>query len=104
MRLLEQVRVVMRRRHHAPGTVRQYVFWIKTFIFFHDLKHPLEVGPQGVVAFLNHLAVERGVAVAWCCVLGSFRGQRPGVQRAAKFFWGWVSGASVQALPSVRRR
>jgi integron integrase len=45
-------------------TEQAYVAWIRRFIFFHGKRHPAEMGPEEVVAFLNHLAVEQRVAAA----------------------------------------
>ena len=38
--------------------------WIKSFVRFHDLRHPSELGAPEVEAFLSWLASERKVAVA----------------------------------------
>jgi len=52
----------MRTRHMARSTEKTYVGWIRRFIFFHHVRHPLEMGKQEVEAFLTHLAVEGNVA------------------------------------------
>ncbi len=36
--------------------------WIRRFIIFNDKRHPSEMGPSEVAAFLTHLAVDRRVA------------------------------------------
>ncbi len=36
--------------------------WIRRFIIFNDKRHPSDLGPSEVAAFLTHLAVERRVA------------------------------------------
>jgi len=38
------------------------VGWVKRFILFHEVRHPREMGKQEIEAFLNHLAMELGVA------------------------------------------
>lgn len=38
--------------------------WVKRFIFFHDVRHPAEMGREEIEAFLNHLASDRGVAAS----------------------------------------
>jgi len=63
LRLLDQVRNAVRRRHYSYRTEQAYVHWIKRFIYFHSLRHPQELGEAEVTAFLNHLA-GRGVASA----------------------------------------
>jgi integron integrase len=37
---------------------------VKRFIFFHDVRHPAEMGRAEIEAFLNHLASDRGVAAS----------------------------------------
>ncbi len=41
---------------------KTYVGWIKQYIFFHDKKHPLEMGKIEIEKFLTYLAVERNVS------------------------------------------
>lgn len=38
--------------------------WVKRFIFFHEVRHPQEMGKEEVEAFLNHLAMDLGVAAS----------------------------------------
>jgi integron integrase len=40
------------------------VQWIKRFIFFHNKKHPLQMGKQEVTHFLSALAVEKHVSAS----------------------------------------
>lgn len=63
-RLLDRVREVVRRRHYSYRTEQTYVHWIKRFIYFSGMRHPRELGPEAVTAFLNHLVGERNVAAA----------------------------------------
>ena len=63
-RLREQVRAVMRVHHYSIRTEKTYWYWIRYFIRFHQLRHPLEMGAVEVNAFLSWLAVERKVAAA----------------------------------------
>ncbi len=63
-RLLDQVRDVIRRKHYSYRTEEAYVFWIKRFVFFHQKRHPRELGNAEVTAFLNELARGRGVAAS----------------------------------------
>ena len=41
---MDQVSDIMRLKHYAFRTEQTYVSWIKRFIFFHDKKHPREMG------------------------------------------------------------
>ena len=45
-------------------TEKAYVHWVKRFIRFHRLRHPKEMGPDEVTAFLNYLANDRHVAAS----------------------------------------
>ncbi|MDE2010556.1 MAG: phage integrase N-terminal SAM-like domain-containing protein, partial [Candidatus Omnitrophica bacterium] len=55
-RLSEQVHEVMRFHHYSLRTEEVYWHWIRRFIFFHNKRHPNEMGPSEVSAFLSHLA------------------------------------------------
>jgi len=63
-RLLDQVRIAVRRRHYSYRAEQAYVHWIKRFIHFHGLRHPRDLGEAAVTAFLNSLVAERGLAAA----------------------------------------
>jgi hypothetical protein len=41
-----------------------YVAWIKRYIFFHDKRHPAEMGGPEVARFLTSLAVESKIAAS----------------------------------------
>jgi len=61
-KLLDQVREQIRVRHYSLKTERTYIGWIKRYIFFHQKKHPLDMGKEEIEAFLTNLAVERNVS------------------------------------------
>jgi hypothetical protein len=61
--LVDQVREGMRIKHYSLRTERTYWDWIKRFIFFHQKRHPREMGAGEVGAFLSNLAVWLRVAV-----------------------------------------
>ena len=63
-RLLDQVRERIRYLHYSKRTEDAYVHWIRAFIFFHDRRHPSEMGGPEVEAYLSWLANERNVAVS----------------------------------------
>ena len=63
-RLREQVRRVIRTRRYSRRTEKTYWYWIRYFIRFHNLQHPLEMGEQEVREFLTWLAVKRNVAAS----------------------------------------
>jgi len=63
-RLLDQVRYTIRLKHYSERTEQTYIYWIKRYIFFHNKRHPLELGPGGIKPFLTHLVINRNVAAS----------------------------------------
>jgi integron integrase len=63
-RLLDRLRAAIRLRHYSIRTEGAYVEWVRRFILFNGKRHPLEMGPGEVAAFLSYLAVERQVSPA----------------------------------------
>jgi integron integrase len=61
---LQAVRHKARVKRLSLRTERAYVAWIRRFVRYHRLRHPRDLGEAEVVAFLNHLVVERRVAPA----------------------------------------
>jgi integron integrase len=61
---LDQVREALRIKHYALRTEQAYVSWIKRFVFFHDKRHPRDMGVPEIRAFLAHLAVEKHVSAS----------------------------------------
>jgi len=52
----------MRLRHYSIRTERSYTNWMRRYILFHGKRHPQDMGPAEIEAFLTHLAVEGKVA------------------------------------------
>jgi len=63
-RLLDQVRERARYLHFSLRTEHAYVYWIRFFIRWHGLRHPRELGPAEVQAFLGMLASQRHVSAS----------------------------------------
>jgi len=63
-RLLDQVRESLRVQHYAYRTEQTYLHWIKRYIFFHNKKHPAEMGAPEIRAFIGDLATRQRVAAA----------------------------------------
>jgi len=61
---MDQVSEVMRYYHYGHRTEEAYVRWIKGFIYFHDKRHPKDMGKAEIEAYLSHLAVKQHVAVS----------------------------------------
>ena len=58
-RLLDQVRERARYLHYSLSTEKTYVYWVRFFVRWHNLKHPRDMGAQELEAFLTMLATER---------------------------------------------
>jgi len=63
-KLLDQVRGLLRVKHYSVRTERAYVFWIKRYIYFHQKRHPAEMGKDEVERFLSYLATTDKVAAS----------------------------------------
>lgn len=61
MRSLQDFMMV---RRYSRRTVDSYLYWIRYYIRFHQMRHPTELSPSAVEEFLTHLAVDRTVAAA----------------------------------------
>ena len=64
LKLLDQVRDRIRRKHYSLRTEDTYVQWIKRFIYFHGKRHPRELGAHEVEQYLTHLAVAGRVSAS----------------------------------------
>ncbi|MBL0714137.1 MAG: integron integrase [Desulfosarcina sp.] len=65
LRLMDQVRQVLRYHHYAYRTEQSYCEWIRRYIRFHSAQaHPRRMGKKEIEAFLSDLAVNRKVAAA----------------------------------------
>ena len=73
LKLLDQLREVLRFKHYSIRTEEAYLNWVVRFLKFHrragavsagDWRHPRELGAPEVQAFLNDLAVNQRVAVS----------------------------------------
>lgn len=63
-KLLDRVRDVIRLKHYSIRTEQAYTDRIKRYIFFHNNRHPQDMGASEIEAFLTHLAVERNMAAS----------------------------------------
>ena len=65
LKLMDQVRQVLRYHHYAYRTEQTYCDWIVRYIrFFGAKQHPKDMGKKEIEAFLSHLATEGKVAAA----------------------------------------
>ena len=63
-KLLDQVRRCIRDKHYSLRTEEAYVYWIRWYIRFHGLRHPMDMGAAEVKAFLSYLTNDRRVSVS----------------------------------------
>ena len=54
----------MRLKHYSLKTEKSYVHWVRRFIFFHNKRHPQEMGTPDIQSFLSYLAVNQHVAAS----------------------------------------
>ncbi|MEA3547676.1 MAG: integron integrase [Thermodesulfobacteriota bacterium] len=65
LKLMDQVREVLRYHHYAYRTEQTYCQWILRFIhFFGGRTHPRNLGIRDIERFLSDLAVQRAVAAS----------------------------------------
>ena len=43
-KLLDRMRAAIRVRHYSLATERTYIGWVKRFIYFHQKRHPADMG------------------------------------------------------------
>ncbi len=63
-RLLDQLRERIRYLHYSLRTEETYVYWVRLFIRFHQLRHPAEMGAPEVKQFLGWLVSVRNVSAS----------------------------------------
>lgn len=76
--LLATTRQMIRARHMSLRTEAAYLQWIRRYVEFHSRRHPRELGPLQVEAFLTALATRSHVAAstqnqALCAILFLYR-------------------------------
>jgi len=65
LRLMDQMRQVLRYHHYAYRTEQTYCDWILRYIKFHGSKtHPKDMGKSEIEAFLSHLATHGSVSAS----------------------------------------
>lgn len=77
-KLLDQLREALLSRHYSRRTEQTYCYWVKRFIFFHNIRHPSVMAEPEMNAFLTHLAVKEHVSAstqnqALCALLFFYR-------------------------------
>jgi len=62
-RFLDLLRLDIRQQGLAYRTEQTYVHWVKRYIYFHNKKHPKDMGATDIEAFLSHLSVSQFCSV-----------------------------------------
>jgi integron integrase len=58
---IESIRRTMRLRGYSIRTEKSYIYWITFYIRFHNRRHPVEMGRDEIIRFLDFLASDRNV-------------------------------------------
>ena len=51
-------------KHYSIRTEQSYVDWIKRYIFFHNKRHPADMGEDEIRSFISDLASKKSVAAS----------------------------------------
>ncbi len=62
VKLINRLRAYIRTENLAYKTEKTYIQWTLAFIYFHNKRHPEEMGEKEITEFLNHLAVVHNVS------------------------------------------
>ena len=63
-KLLDHGRDAIRLKHYSRHTEHASVTWITRYLFFHDTRHPKEMGSADIEALLTPLVVQQKVAAS----------------------------------------
>ena len=63
-RVVDRVRERLRDAHYSLSTKRSYVYWVRSFVRFHHLRYPREIGTAEIEGFPSWLANRHGVSVS----------------------------------------
>jgi integron integrase len=92
-KLLDEMRRILRLKHYSLRTETTYCEWVKRFVIFHGKRHPRDLGPVEVAAFLTHLAADLHVAA-------STQNQ---ALAALLFLYGQVLGVELPWMDDIER-
>jgi integron integrase len=63
-KLLDQYRDVLRVKQYSQRTEKTYTLWVRSYIFFHNKRHPKDMGIPEIRAFITHLVSEKKVSAS----------------------------------------
>jgi len=61
---LQQVRRTLRLKHMSRRTEKSYLYYILDYIYFHNKRHPQDMGVEEIRAYLSYLATDRKIAAS----------------------------------------
>ncbi len=64
LKLMDQVREVLRYHHYAYRTEQAYCQWILRYIRFHNKIHPKNLNSREIEQFLSHLTLKKNVSAS----------------------------------------
>jgi len=63
-KLLHQARDKIRALHYSIRTEESYLQWMRRFIYFHNKRHPKDMGVPEIEQYLTYLATKRNVSAS----------------------------------------
>lgn len=60
--LIREISAEIRRRNYSIRTEQSYLQWVRRYVLYHNNRDPRELGGLEVAAYLNNLAIARGVS------------------------------------------
>lgn len=64
LRLRDAFTARIRAKHYSPSTEKTYWGWIRDYCRYHRGRHPRELQPADIEAYLSHLATARNVSAS----------------------------------------
>ncbi|MCK4541183.1 MAG: phage integrase N-terminal SAM-like domain-containing protein, partial [Spirochaetales bacterium] len=61
---MDQLRNALRVKHYYYRTGKSYIYRVRRYIYFHNLKHPREMDAYELRAFFNHPAQRENVSAS----------------------------------------
>ena len=62
--LITEMQAALRARHYSRRTEQSYCHWVRRYIRFHGLRHPVDMAEPEINAVVTHLAVEEKVSAS----------------------------------------
>jgi integron integrase len=63
-KLFDRIHATFRLKHFSLKTEKSYLYYIKDYLRYHQMRPPRELGVEEIRQYLTHLAVDKGVAAS----------------------------------------